>query len=199
MKCFIVLLMFVAINGLAVVAAVDDSNIANQHNIQTQPLPGNIAVDEVVVESSLYIKPKPRPQLRRTRSAIFAEFNNNLVPLILHRRVKRQFQQSQAISNAFANQNLASPFGFQNSAANAQAQAFNSQGPAGSFGASAAGTGTQAFNANRFGAQNSAAASHTLNFNLPNGQTINFASTNSFANGPAGNIANSRGSAVSVN
>lgn len=160
---------------------------------------GNIAVDEVVVESSLYIKPKPRPQLRRTRNAIFAEFNNNIVPLILHRRVKRQFQQSQAISNAAANQNYASPFGFQSSAANAQAQAFNAQGPSGSFGASAAGTGTQALNLNRFGAQNSAGASHSLNFNLPNGQTINFASTNSFANGPAGNTANSRGSSVSVN
>ncbi|XP_073837770.1 uncharacterized protein [Musca autumnalis] len=197
MKCFIVLLIFVAINRIA--AEGDDSNIANQHNIQTQSLPGNIAVDEVVVESSLYIKPKPRPQLRRTRSAIFPEFNSYLVPLNFHRRVKRQFHQSQAISNAAANQNFASQFGVQNSAANAQAQAFNAQGPSGSFGASAAGTGTQALSLNRFGAQNSAAASHSLNFNLPNGQKINFASTNSFANGPAGNTANSRGSAVSVN
>lgn len=121
------------------------------------------------------------------------------MPLVLHRRVKRQFGQSQAAANAAAHQNSITNAGLHSSAANAQAQAFNAHGPSGSFGASAAGTATQALNVNRFGAQNAAGASHSLNFNLPNGQSINFASTNSFANGPGGNKANSRGSAVSVN
>ncbi|XP_075162322.1 uncharacterized protein LOC142234992 [Haematobia irritans] len=178
----------------------DNSNVSNRHNIQTESLPtGGIAVDEVVVESSLYIKPKPRSQLRRTRNAVFGEFSNSLAPLILHRRVKRQNRQSQAVVNAAANQNSITNHGLHSSAANAQAQAFNAHGPSGSFGASSAGTATQALNVNRLGAQNAAGASHSLNFNLPNGQSINFASTNSFANGPAGNTANSRGSAVSLN
>ncbi|XP_013114655.1 uncharacterized protein LOC106092364 isoform X2 [Stomoxys calcitrans] len=197
MKVFIVLFIFIGINLIE--AEGDDSNIASQHNIQTQSLPGNIAVDEVVVESSLYIKPKPQPQLRRTRNAVFGEFSNSLLPLVLHRRVKRQFGQTQAVANAAANQNSKTNGGLQSSAANAQAQAFNAQGPSGSFGASSAGTATQSLSINSQGTQNAAGASHSLNFNLPNGQSINFASTNSFANGPAGNMANSRGSAVSVN
>lgn len=147
----------------------------------------------------MYIKPKPRNQLRRTRSAELSKYGI-LAPVVEHHRVKRQFGQSQAAANAAAQQNYNNgPHGFGNSAANAQAQAFNAQGPSGSFGASAAGTVTQALNGNRLGVQNAAGASHALNFNLPNGQTINFASTNSFGNAPGGNTANSRGSAVSVN
>lgn len=160
-----------------------------------------VAVDEVVVESSLYIKPKQRPQLRRVRRSILSDLDN-LKSLVEHRRVKRQFGeygQSQAVSNAAAQQNYNNLFGFGNSAANAQAQAFNAQGPSGGFGASAAGTLTQAVNGNHLGVQNAAGASHALTFNLPNGQSVNFASTNNFANGPNGNNANSRGSAVSIN
>ena len=160
------------------------------------------AVDEVVVQSSLHIKPKQqRLQLRRVRRSILGVLDNRK-SLLEHKRVKRQFGQfgqSQAVANAAAQQNFNNQFGFGNSAANAQAQAFNAQGPAGSFGASAAGTVTQALNGNSLGFQNSAGASHALTFNLPNGQSVNFASTNSFANGPGGNNANSRGSAVSVN
>lgn len=149
----------------------------------------------------MYIKPKQqRPQLRRVRKSILEVLDRK--SLFEHKRVKRQFGhygQSQAISNAAAQQHFNNQFGFGNSAANAQAQAFNAQGPAGSFGASAAGSLTQAVNGNRFGVQNSAGASHALTFNLPNGQSVNFASTNSFANGPNGNNANSRGSSVSIN
>lgn len=132
------------------------------------------------------------------RRATLGDFYN-LKSLVEHKRVKRQFGQSQAVSNAAAQQNYNNRFGFGNSAANAQAQAFNSQGPLGGFGASAAGTVTQALSGNRLGVQNSAGASHALTFNLPNGQTVNFASTNNFANGPGGNSAASRGSSVSVN
>lgn len=150
----------------------------------------------------MYIKPKQqRPQLRRVRRYILSDFNN-LKSLVEHRRVKRQFNQygqSQAAANAAAQQNYNNLYGFGNSAANAQSQAFNAQGPSGGFGASAAGSLTQALNGNRYGVQNSAGASHALTFNLPNGQSVNFASTNSFANGPGGNNADSRGSSVSVN
>ncbi|KAM7359181.1 uncharacterized protein ACRADG_003876 isoform 2-T3 [Cochliomyia hominivorax] len=180
-----------------------DLNVGNQENTQQNvQLPSSgVAVDEVVVESSLYIKPKQqRPQLRRVRRSILNDLNNfNLKTLVEHKRVKRQFGQSQAVSNAAAQNNYYNRFGFGNSAANAQAQAFNAYGPYGGFGASAAGTVTQALNGNRFGFENSAGASHALTFNLPNGQTVNFASTNSFANGPFGNNANSRGSSVSIN
>ncbi|KAI8122359.1 hypothetical protein CVS40_6763 [Lucilia cuprina] len=218
MKLLIALSIFIAVN-----LSVADLNVIQQENTQqntqllsqqkfpsvNQVLPmlliitasNGVAVDEVVVESSLYIKPKQqRPQLRRVRRSIFDNFN--LKSLIEHKRVKRQFNeysQSQAAANAAAQQNYNNLFGFGNSAANAQSQAFNSQGPLGGFGASAAGTLTQATNGNKFGVQNSAGASHALTFNLPNGQSVNFASTNNFANAPGGNSANSRGSAVSVN
>ncbi|XP_037814858.1 uncharacterized protein LOC119605676 [Lucilia sericata] len=198
MKLLIALSIFIAVN-----LSVADLNVVNQENTpQNTQLPSNgVAVDEVVVESSLYIKPKQqRPQLRRVRRSIFDNFN--FKSLVEHKRVKRQFNdysQSQAAANAAAQQNYNNLFGFGNSAANAQSQAFNSQGPLGGFGASAAGTLTQATNGNKFGVQNSAGASHALTFNLPNGQSVNFASTNNFANAPGGNSANSRGSAVSVN
>lgn len=57
-------------------------------------------------------------------------------------RVKRQFGgfgQSSAAANAAAQNQYYGPSGFGGGAAHGQAQAFNSQGPLGGFGASSAG------------------------------------------------------------
>lgn len=177
-------------------------NVVSEDNTPSAPLPINgAAVDEVLVESSLYIKPKTnlRPQVRRVRSIPFA-MPLNSVSLLEHVRVKRvpQSGQSQATAAADSNSFNFGPFGANSAAANAGSQAFNAFGPNGAFGASSAGTLTQASQFGPFGPQNSAGASMSQVYRLPNGQVINFASTNSFANGPNGNNANSRGSSVSV-
>ncbi|XP_037933062.1 uncharacterized protein LOC119667808 [Teleopsis dalmanni] len=204
MNIFVKLALITLIAATAKAAHL--SVISQDENVPSAPLPSTgAAVDEVVVESSLYIKPKPKPNVRRIRSIP----NIELASLIEHKRVKRiprrqnnafqqpEYGQSQAAANAAANNNYQNPFGFGASQANAQSQAFNAQGPSGSFGASSAGSVTQALNANKFGIQNSAGASLAQTYTLPNRQTINFASTNSFANSPLAN-ANSRGSSVSV-
>ncbi|KAH8306941.1 hypothetical protein KR044_001457 [Drosophila immigrans] len=99
------------------------------------------------------------------------------------------FNQEQTASNGAASGN----FNQGSSAAIGQAQGFLSQGAAGSFGAQSAGTSTQSLNGN----SNSAGASLSQVYRLPNGQVINFASTNNFANNGLNN-AGSRGSSVSV-
>ncbi|XP_011190627.1 uncharacterized protein LOC105217338 [Zeugodacus cucurbitae] len=177
-------------------------NVVSEDNTPSAPLPINgAAVDEVLVESSLRIKPKAnlRGQARRVRSIPF-EMPLNSASLLEHVRVKRapQSGQSQATAAADANSHYFGPQGSGSSAANAGSQAFNTFSQLGSFGASSAGTLTQASQSGIFGSQNSGAASMSQVYKLPNGQVINFASTNSFANGPKGNQANSRGSAVSV-
>ncbi|TDG43394.1 hypothetical protein AWZ03_010164 [Drosophila navojoa] len=108
------------------------------------------------------------------------------------------YNQEQTASNGAASSNFNDRFNFGSSAANAQAQGFQSQSNLGSFGASSTSTATQSQNFNPFGNSNSAGASHSQVFKLPNGQTINFASTNNFANSGFGNTAGSRGGAVSV-
>ncbi|XP_067614098.1 uncharacterized protein [Eurosta solidaginis] len=164
--------------------------------------------DEVVVESSLYIKPKVnmRPQVRRVRSIPF-DMPLTSASLLEHIRVKRvlkyqslppQYGQSQATANAAAHDIKYVRYGTNTAASNAGAQAFNTFGPNGSFGAFSAGTISQATQMGPLGVQNSVGASLSQTYTLPNGQTINFASTNSFANGPFGNNANSRGSSVAV-
>ncbi|KAL7731903.1 hypothetical protein ACLKA6_017476 [Drosophila palustris] len=103
------------------------------------------------------------------------------------------YTQEQTASNGAASGN----FNGGSSAAIGQAQGFQSQGGSSSFGGFSASTGTQSQNFNPFGNNNAASASHTQGFILPNGQKINFSSTNSFANnGP--NSGASRGGAVSV-
>ncbi|CAD7005235.1 uncharacterized protein LOC101457601 [Ceratitis capitata] len=184
-------------------------SVVSEDNVPSAPLPASgAAVDEVVVHSSLYIKPKAnlRPQVRRVRSLPFA-MPLNSVSLLEHVRVKRmpqykrfgpQYGQSQANAAADANSIQFGPQGASSAASNAGSQAFNAFGPNGSFGASSAGTLTQASQSGLFGSSNSAGASMSQVFRLPNGQVINFASTNSFSNAPNGNNANSRGSSVSV-
>lgn len=56
-------------------------------------------------------------------------------------------RQSSSAANANAQNQYFGPGGFGGSAANAQAQGFQSQGPLGGFGASSANTQTQGFNA----------------------------------------------------
>ncbi|XP_014097407.1 uncharacterized protein [Bactrocera oleae] len=191
----------VLILGAACITA-SSLNVVSEDNTRSAPLPINgAAVDEVLVESSLYIKPKSnmRPQVRRVRSIPYA-MPLNSASLLEHVRVKRMPQsgQSQATAAADANSFKFGPHGSSAAAANAGSQAFNAFGPHSAFGASSAGTLTQASQFGAFGPQNSAAASMSQAYRLPNGQVINFASTNSFANGANGNNANSRGSSVSV-
>ncbi|XP_036326420.1 uncharacterized protein LOC118739286 [Rhagoletis pomonella] len=180
-------------------------NVVSDDSIASAPLPATgAAVDEVVVESSLYIKPKTnlKPQVRRVRSIPF-DMPLNDASLLEHVRVKRrpqfqpltpQYGQSQATADASAFDRK----GPNSAASNAGSQAFNAFGPNGSFGASSAGTLAQTSQLGSHGFQISAGASMSQMYRLPNGQVINFASTNSFANGPFENNANSRGSAVSV-
>ncbi|XP_067644681.1 uncharacterized protein [Eurosta solidaginis] len=183
-------------------------NVVSEDNMPSAPLPNGAAVDEVVVESSLYIKPKVnmRPQVRRVRSIPF-DMPLTSASLLEHIRVKRvpkyqslppQYGQSQATANAAAHDIKYVRYGTNTAASNAGAQAFNTFGPNGSFGASSAGTISQATQMGPLGVQNSVGASLSQTYTLPNGQTINFASTNSFANGPFGNNAYSRGSSVAV-
>lgn len=186
----------------AACVAASSLNVVSEDNTPSAPLPINgAAVDEVLVESSLYIKPKTnlKPQVRRVRSIPFA-MPLNSASLLEHVRVKRMPQsgQSQATAAADSNSFNFGPDGSSSAAANAGSQAFNAFGPNGSFGASSAGTLTQASQLGDFGSEFSGAASMSQVYKLPNGQVINFSSTNSFANGPNGNNANSRGSSVSV-
>lgn len=108
------------------------------------------------------------------------------------------YNQEQTASNGAANSHFNNGFNSGSSAANAQAQGFQSQSNLGSFGASSTSTATQSQNSNPFGNSNSAGASLSQVYKLPNGQTINFASTNNFANSGFGNTAGSHGGAVSV-
>lgn len=78
----------------------------------------------------------------------------------------------------------------------AQAQDFNSNGPLGSFGASATGTGTQALSFGPGGFGGSAALSMTQEYRLPNGQVLDFTIGNSFSGTPG---AFSKGGSSSLN
>ncbi|EDV52175.1 ATP-dependent RNA helicase glh-2 [Drosophila erecta] len=107
------------------------------------------------------------------------------------------YNQEQAASNGAAHSNYNNGLNFGSSAASGQAQGFQSQSANGSFGASSASTATQSQNTSPFGSNNAAGASLSQVYHLPNGQTIDFSSTTSFANGGA-NRGSSHGSAVSV-
>jgi len=107
------------------------------------------------------------------------------------------YNQEQAASNGAANSHYNNGLDSGSSAASGQAQGFQTQSANGSFGASSASTATQSQNSSPFGNNNAAGASLSQVYHLPNGQTINFSSTNSFANGGA-NHGSSHGSAVSV-
>ncbi|XP_030388563.1 glycine-rich RNA-binding protein 3, mitochondrial [Scaptodrosophila lebanonensis] len=254
MKFAISMLIVVSVY-LTTVAAAPQLRQRSEKQVQREDdLPTKGAtIEEVIVETPLYIKPKARQQVRRVRAApdnVLAEI------YATHKRVKRQrfggfgsggggfgntqvgssagvggtqagvnvgagqkggnagaqvqlgpqrplgpngYSQEQAAANGGASSHHNNRLGSGSSAANAQAQGFQSQGANNSFGASSTSTATQAQNINPFGfGSNSAGASQSLLFNLPNGQTVNFASTNNFANNGLGNNANSRGSSVSV-
>ncbi|XP_020816207.1 ATP-dependent RNA helicase glh-2 [Drosophila serrata] len=273
--------LIVALACLGAASAFPQLRQRNEKQVQTGEvdLPSKGAtIEEVVVESALYIKPKSNPQVRRVRSALESGI------YATHKRVKRQFgrqfgnqyagnpgfgsgfggnqgfrgnqgfgggfggnqgfgsnvqagttagsggtkagvdvgagpnggnananvqlnplgplgpngyNQEQAASNGAANSHYNNGPNSGSSAAIGQAQGFQSQSANGSFGASSASTATQSQNINPFGTNNAAGASLSQVYHLPNGQTINFSSTNSFANGGA-NKGSSHGSAVSV-
>lgn len=64
----------------------------------------------------------------------------------------------------------------------AGAQGFQSQGPLGGFGASAANTGTQSFAAGPGGISGSAGMSGSQTYNLPGGHNVNLAYGGGFSN-----------------
>ncbi|XP_030572969.1 nucleoporin NUP49/NSP49 [Drosophila novamexicana] len=248
MNLSICMLICVAV-CLAATSAAPQLRQRNEKQVQEGLPPKGATIEEVVLESSLHIKPKARQNVRRVRSALDDTLREIYAA---HKRVKRQFgrgrfgggfagnaqvgtqaggtnsgvnvgagpnggtadanvnlnplgplgpdgyKQEQSASNGAANSNFNNGFDSGSSAANAQAQGFQSQSALGSFGASSASTATQSQNSNPFGNNNSAGASHSQVYKLPNGQTINFASTNNFANSGFGNSANSHGGAVSV-
>uniref|UniRef100_T1GE26 Uncharacterized protein n=1 Tax=Megaselia scalaris TaxID=36166 RepID=T1GE26_MEGSC len=156
----------------------------------------NVAVDEVVVNSVLNIRPnKQMQQVRRVRDVLF--------------RPKRQFQrqgfnngfqqpfgasQSQALANA--NSNHFGPNGFGSAAANSQAQGFQTNSATGNFGASSTAALTQAFNVQNGNAAGSLGNAFTQQYTLPDGRVIDINAANgaSFGNG-----ANSKGSSSTVN
>ncbi|KAH8339144.1 hypothetical protein KR074_005307 [Drosophila pseudoananassae] len=290
------LVLVLALAYLGAASAFPQLRQRNEKQVQTaeDELPSKGAtIEEVVVESALYIKPKANPQVRRVRSAE----DQGLGIYSTHKRVKRQFgnpgfggeyagnpgfgggfggnpgfgggfggnqgfgggfggnqgfgasyrgnqggnveagtsagaggikagvdvgagqnggnananvqlgplgplgpdgyNQEQAASNGAANSNYNNGPNSGSSAAIGQAQGFQSQSANGSFGASSASTATQSQNFGPNGPSNAAGASLSQVYHLPNGQTINFSSGNSFANGGA-NRGSSHGSAVSV-
>ncbi|SPP85014.1 keratin, type I cytoskeletal 9 [Drosophila guanche] len=278
-----ILLLIVGVVCLGAASAAPQLRQRNEKQVQTVedefPYKG-ATIEEVVVESALYIKPKATQQTRRVRSA---DSEDSALQGIYatHKRVKRGrggrgpgfgdryagnpgfgagfggnpsggfggnnqrfggsntqagtsagvggtkagvdvgagpnggnananvqlnplgplgpsgFNQEQSVSNGAAHSNYNNGLNAGSSAANAQAQGFQSQTANGSFGASSASTATQSQNINPFGSNNAAGASLSQVYKLPNGQTINFSSTNSFANNGA-NQGNSHGAAVSV-
>ncbi|XP_034108097.1 circumsporozoite protein [Drosophila albomicans] len=103
------------------------------------------------------------------------------------------YNQEQTASNGAASGQFNNGFGQGSSAAIGQAQGFLSQGGGNTFGAQSASTSTQS----QFGNNNAASAGLSQVYRLPNGQTINFASSNNFANNGLNN-AGSHGSSVSV-
>ncbi|KAI9587188.1 uncharacterized protein ACN427_003590 isoform 1-T1 [Glossina fuscipes fuscipes] len=89
MNSYIIIAVILTIS--IVVNATENGNVKTEQNLSNgqQPLSGNVAVDEVVVQSSLYIKPKPRLQFRRTRRSNVLEKSINYISLLEHKRTKR--------------------------------------------------------------------------------------------------------------
>ncbi|XP_037908327.1 uncharacterized PE-PGRS family protein PE_PGRS54-like [Hermetia illucens] len=176
-----------------------------RHKVSTQAAYG-AAFDEVVVDTSLNIRHKASAA-RRPRDLYVG------VPLVDYKFLKREKRQvnrrrggggggvgsSSSSANAASQSHFSRPGGqFGASAANAQAQGFQSTGPLGSFGASAAGTQTQSFQANRKGIQGSAGASGSQTYNLPNGKTVSVTFSNGFSVGPNGRPTTSGGQSVAI-
>uniref|UniRef100_A0A1B0G8F3 Secreted protein n=1 Tax=Glossina morsitans morsitans TaxID=37546 RepID=A0A1B0G8F3_GLOMM len=88
MNSYVVIVVILTI--LIVVNAAENGNVKTEEHLSSgqQPFSGNVAVDEVVVESSLYIKPKPRLQFKRTRRSVW-EKPINYISLLEHKRTKR--------------------------------------------------------------------------------------------------------------
>lgn len=82
------------------------------------------------------------------------------------------------------------------SAAQAQAQGFQSAGPLGAFGASSAGAGSQGFQYGPQGLSGNAGLSGSQSYNLPNGQTIALSYANGFSVGPDGKPTITKGNSI---
>ncbi|XP_055304929.1 uncharacterized protein LOC129569790 [Sitodiplosis mosellana] len=163
--------------------------------------------EEVIVESSLTVNPQPPIESRNIRDLLYYLVSDS--PLV---RAKRQFggpgfggpgfqQPNYGSSQSTAQSNSHSqgfgPAGFGNANALAGAQAFQTHGPSGSFGATSSNAHTDTSNSSPFGGfSGSNTNSGGQTYNLPNGQTLNIAYNNGFSN-TNGNPARSQGSSVS--
>ncbi|KAJ3639444.1 hypothetical protein Zmor_002805 [Zophobas morio] len=136
------------------------------------------AFDEIVVESHLTVRRKNNGRQGRTQNV-----TNEETGIVKTKREIKLPQQSRQTFVQPQTPNLlasAPQKQFGASAANSQAQAFNSFGPLGSFGASATGSQTQSFGVGPNGLVGSAGFSGTQQYNF-NGQTIDIAFGNAFS------------------
>jgi len=176
--------------------AVEEQNPQNQ-DVASQP--SGLAVEEVVVESSLNIRKKPQP-VRQTRNAVYIYPVNDLILTAL-RRQKRQFNPNWGASNSAAQAN-ANAFnfrpggGFDTSNAFSNAQGFQNRGPGGSFGANSAGAFTDNFSVGPNGINGGASFSNSQNYDLPNGHHLNLALAQGFTIGPDGKPVRSNSNAI---
>lgn len=145
---------------------------------------------DIIVESALNVrKPTNIPSPQRLKRELQLISKYIVAPQGRLYRDKRQFGgfgQSSALANAASQGQYFGPQGFGGGAANAQGQAFQSNGPLGGFGASAAGTQTQGFNVGPQGFSGSAGLSGSQAYNLPGGQTVDVAYGGTYAVGPDG-------------
>ncbi|XP_055315562.1 ATP-dependent RNA helicase glh-1-like isoform X2 [Sitodiplosis mosellana] len=192
-------------------------NDAANNQINNKPAPNsqNFA-EEVIVESSLTVNPQSQIKSRKIRDAIYYLVSDSSLV-----RAKRQFggpgfggsgfggsgfggpgfqqpnyDSSQSTAQSNSHSQGAGPAGFGNANALAGAQAFQTNGPTGSFGATATNAHTDTSNSSPYGGfSGSNANSGGQTYNLPNGQTLSISYNNGFSN-TNGNPAHSQGSSV---
>ncbi|RZB38681.1 hypothetical protein BDFB_002747 [Asbolus verrucosus] len=152
------------------------------------------AFDEIVVESHLTVRRKSNGRQARTQNVT----NEGTGIIKTKREIKFPLNSHQIGEHHKLQRNPQTllafpPKQFGGSAANSQAQTFNSAGPLGSFGASAAASQTQSFGLGPNGLTGGAGFSGTQQYKF-NGQTIDIAFGNAFS----GNGAKTGGAVVTV-
>lgn len=187
---------------------------------------GAIVAEEVVVESSLNVRNPAVSIRRRTRGLrsnilrtpgplshiepkdvhvrsarqlnsgpnAFYPQQNSLYPQPFYQPNNYDSSQSTAQSNSHSHAN--GPFGSQNADALAAAQAFQTNGPSGSFGATSNNANTQTLGIGLNGAGGGFSNSGGQTYNLPNGQTLNIAYNNGASFTPFGPSSTSQGSSI---
>ncbi|XP_031619873.1 uncharacterized protein LOC116338625 [Contarinia nasturtii] len=197
--CAIAFLLAVSVQSQA------QSNAADKSTTNRSPAPSEIVAEEVVVESSLNVRPKQSSH-RRVRE-VFAFLTPNL-------RSKRQFgptqsyypnqnyqiyphkqSSSQATAQSNSHSHSNGPSGVQDANALANAQAFQASG----FGATANNAVTNTLSIGPNGSSGGNANSGGQTYTLPNGQTLNIAYSNGNSFGPNGLSSTSQGNSIAFN